>query len=137
MTPRKALLAVFCGAAPCVPGFINALLVHGEDQENLVSPFWAHLYLGFCGVIREKLGILLLWVRDAPSEIKAQHIEKVSMFKEGTTTYSKIVMFVLVLISCLLEMVPKMWLRLFLDVHLQNMCILQRFLYVCNLCGTL
>jgi len=42
----KAFLAVFCGAVPCVPGFINALLVHGEDQENLVSPFWAHLYTG-------------------------------------------------------------------------------------------
>lgn len=40
----KALLSVFLGAAPCMPGFINALLVHGE--ENLVSPFWAHLYSG-------------------------------------------------------------------------------------------
>ena len=42
----RAILAVFLGAAPCVPGFINALLVHGVGQPNLVSPFWAHLYSG-------------------------------------------------------------------------------------------
>ena len=34
----KALLSVFLGAAPCVPGFINALLVH-DESENLVGPF--------------------------------------------------------------------------------------------------
>eukprot|EP00438_Fugacium_kawagutii_P028657 Skav213545 [mRNA] locus=scaffold3239:58125:59357:+ [translate_table: standard] len=42
----KALLAVFLGAAPCIPGFINALLVHGAQQKDLVGPFWAHLYSG-------------------------------------------------------------------------------------------
>ena len=31
----------------------------------------------------------------------------------------------------------QMWLRLFIDVHLQKMCILQRFLYVCSLRETL
>lgn len=42
----KALLAVFLGAAPCFPGFINALVVHGAEQQDLVSPFWAHLCPG-------------------------------------------------------------------------------------------
>ena len=49
---RKALSAVFLGAAPCMPGFLNAL-VHREGNEALVSPFWAHLYSGgsfFCSL---------------------------------------------------------------------------------------
>ena len=42
----KAVLAVCLGAAPCVPGFLNALIVYRVDHEGLVSPFWAHLYSG-------------------------------------------------------------------------------------------
>ena len=42
----KAVLAVFLGASPCVPGFLNALIVHRAGDDGLVSPFWAHLYSG-------------------------------------------------------------------------------------------
>ena len=42
----RAMLAVLGGVAPCVPGFINALAVHGAAQPNIVGPFWAHLYSG-------------------------------------------------------------------------------------------
>ena len=49
----KALIAVFLGAVPCVPGFLNALIVHRVGHEGFVSPFWAHLYSGgsfFCSL---------------------------------------------------------------------------------------
>ncbi|CAJ1358924.1 unnamed protein product [Effrenium voratum] len=43
----KALLAVLLGAAPLIPGFVDALIHQGGSAGHLVSPVWGHLYSGF------------------------------------------------------------------------------------------